>query len=59
MGFRCLLFSPDGRSIVTAGEDTMIRVYETATGKEVRNWPVPLREADASESTRRLARWSL
>lgn len=58
MGFRDLRFSPDGRHIVTAGEDAMIRVYETAAAKEVRNWPVPLRETDASESRREQLRIS-
>jgi WD40 repeat protein len=38
--FRVLGFamSPDGTRFVTAGQDNVVRLWETATGKELRKW---------------------
>jgi WD40 repeat protein len=30
--------SPDGKFLVTAGQDNVVKLWETATGKEVRTW---------------------
>jgi WD40 repeat protein len=48
-GDRSLVFSPDGRHLVMAGEDAMIRVYETATGKANRSWKGRLQHDDSGE----------
>jgi WD40 repeat protein len=34
----CIAFSPDGKYFVTGGEDNMMRVYKTATGKMLRKY---------------------
>ncbi len=34
-----LCFSPDGRTLVTAGQQPVVRLWDVATGKQVHNWP--------------------
>ncbi|MFN4145425.1 MAG: WD40 repeat domain-containing protein [Runella sp.] len=34
----CITFSPDGKRYVTGGEDYYVRIYETATGKVLREY---------------------
>ncbi|MBI1916835.1 MAG: WD40 repeat domain-containing protein [Planctomycetes bacterium] len=36
----CVRFCLDGKSLVSKGHDGMIRVWDVASGKEVRNWKV-------------------
>jgi WD40 repeat protein len=31
-------FSPDGRTLISASEDGMVRLWEAATGKEIRHF---------------------
>jgi RNA polymerase sigma factor (sigma-70 family) len=33
-----LLFAPDGRTLVTAGQEPLVRLWDVATGKQVHNW---------------------
>src|SRR5262249_47423993 len=39
-GFSALTFTSDGKSLITAGGDHMIRVWETSTGEELRRLPL-------------------
>jgi WD40 repeat protein len=32
----CLAYSPDGKTLISAGHDGMIRIWDSATGKEIR-----------------------
>jgi WD40 repeat protein len=34
----CAAFSPDGRRVVTGGDDGLVRVWDVATGKELRGY---------------------
>ncbi len=53
--FAC--FSPDGKTIVSAGNDDVLRWWDAASGKELRRWvaPAAVRVAAASPDRRVLA----
>ena len=37
-GIVALAFSPDGQTLATSGDDGIVRLWESATGKEVRRF---------------------
>ncbi len=39
IGFSMLLFTPDGKSLLTSGHDGVIRIWDPMTGKQVRQFP--------------------
>jgi RNA polymerase sigma factor (sigma-70 family) len=43
-------FSPDGSLLAVAERDDTVRVYETATGNRVREWPVKITRKQANEN---------
>lgn len=54
----CLAYSPDGKHLVTCGKDATVRLWEMATGKEVRLWKgfaEPMMTAAFAPDGRRLA----
>jgi RNA polymerase sigma factor (sigma-70 family) len=37
-GVRCSVFSPDGKTLITGGHDGLLRLWDLATGKELRRF---------------------
>lgn len=38
--FSALTFTPDGKKLLTGGPDDFLRAWDTATGEELRRWPL-------------------
>jgi WD40 repeat protein len=36
---RCAVFTPDGKKVITGGDDRLARVWDVATGKELQQFP--------------------
>jgi WD40 repeat protein len=48
---RWTCFSADGRFLATITHEGTLRLWETSTGKELRNWKVPTREQKFNQNT--------
>jgi WD domain, G-beta repeat len=54
---RSVVFSPDGHSLLSGGEDKTIRLWETATGQELVRWNVdePVNQVAISQDGKKVA----
>jgi WD40 repeat protein len=56
---RITAFSPDGRLLATVIHDGTLRLWNVATGEELRRWKVPVQESTYRSGTLTAKSWSL